>query len=85
MWLLRKGEDVKVFSAVCPHLGCTVNVNAEGFLCACHESKWNVSGQTLSGPAPRGLDTLETRVTDGKLQVRYQDFKQGIATKEAIG
>ncbi|MBI1760819.1 MAG: ubiquinol-cytochrome c reductase iron-sulfur subunit [Acidobacteria bacterium] len=85
VWVVRNGAEVKVFTAVCPHLGCTVNANAEGFLCACHNSQWNTSGQTLAGPAPRGLDTLEHRVEGGKLQVRYADFKQGIPNKEAIG
>ncbi len=85
VWVVRKGEEVKVFTAVCPHLGCTVNANAEGFLCACHNSQWNASGQMLAGPSPRGLDALEHRVEGGKLQVRYADFKQGIPNKEAIG
>lgn len=85
VWVVRKGEDLKVFTAVCPHLGCTVNANAAGFLCACHNSSWNEGGQMLAGPSPRGLDTLEHRVEGDKLQVRYQDFKQGVSTKEAIG
>lgn len=84
VWLVRKGEEVKVFSAVCPHLGCTVNVNASGFLCACHNSTWNEGGETLAGPSPRGLDVLEYRVEGGKLQIRYQDFKQGVSTKEVL-
>lgn len=84
VWVVRKGDDVKVFTAVCPHLGCTVQGNAEGFMCACHNSRWNEAGQTQSGPAPRGLDTLEHRVEGGKLQVRYQDFKQGLPAKEVI-
>jgi menaquinol-cytochrome c reductase iron-sulfur subunit len=85
VWVVRKGEELKVFTAVCPHLGCTVNANSAGFLCACHNSSWNEGGQMLAGPSPRGLDTLEHRVEGGKLQVRYQDFKQGISSKEAIG
>jgi menaquinol-cytochrome c reductase iron-sulfur subunit len=84
VWVIRKGESVQVFTAVCPHLGCTVNANAEGFLCACHNSTWDQSGKTLAGPSPRGLDGLEHRVNGGKLQIRYQDFKQGIPTKEAL-
>lgn len=84
VWVVRKGEDIKVFTAVCPHLGCTVNVNAQGFLCACHNSTWNEAGTTLAGPSPRSLDSLEHKVEGGKLMVRYQDFKQGIPTKEAL-
>jgi menaquinol-cytochrome c reductase iron-sulfur subunit len=84
VWIVRKGESVKVFSGVCPHLGCSVNARAEKFICACHNSEWNAEGATLAGPTPRGLDTLEFRVEDDKLKVKYQDFKQGITTKEVL-
>ena len=85
IWVVKKGDDVKVFSAVCPHLGCTVQASATGFLCACHNSQFDESGKMLSGVSPRGMDTLEYRVEDGKLKVRYQNFKQGISAKEVIG
>jgi hypothetical protein len=35
----------------------------------------------LSGPSPRGMDTLETEVKDGKIFVRYQKLKLGISKK----
>ena len=85
VWVVKKGEEVKVFTAVCPHLGCTVQASATAFLCACHNSQWNEAGQMLAGPSPRSLDLLEHRVEDGKLKVRYQNFKQGIPAKEVIG
>ena len=84
VWVVRKGEDVKVFSGVCPHLGCSVSARAEKFICACHNSEWNVEGATLTGPSPRALDTLEFRVEENKLKVKYQDFKQGLTTKEVL-
>jgi len=84
VWVIRSGEDIKVFSAVCPHLGCTVTASTDKFLCACHNSTWDQAGTTLGGPSPRGLDSLEHRVEGGKLQIRYQDFKQGTPTKEAL-
>jgi len=84
VWVVRKGEGVKVFSGVCPHLGCSVNTRADKFVCACHGSEWDVEGAKLAGPTPRGLDTLEFRVEDNKLKVKYQDFKQGLATKEVL-
>src|SRR5262249_57685619 len=52
VWVVRKGETVKVFSGVCPHLGCSVNARADKFICACHNSEWNVEGVTLAGPTP---------------------------------
>jgi Rieske Fe-S protein len=84
VWVVRKGDSVNVFSGVCPHLGCSVNTRADKFICACHGSEWNVDGSTLAGPTPRGLDTLEFRVEDNKLKVKYQDFKQGLTSKEVL-
>lgn len=84
VWVVRKGEDVKIFSGVCPHLGCSVTAKAEKFICACHNSEWDVQGATLAGPTPRGLDTLKFRVEDNKVKVKYQDFKQGVTEKEVL-
>jgi Rieske Fe-S protein len=84
VWIMRKGEKLQVFSAVCPHLGCSVNASAAGFACPCHGSGWNLEGERLTGPTPRGLDTLEPRVVEGRIQIKFRRFKQGIATKEEI-
>jgi len=85
IWVTRNGEKVTVFTAVCPHLGCTVNAKEEAFICACHNSKWDVTGNTLDGPTPRGLDALEHKVEGDVLKIRYQDFKQGVSQKEVLG
>ena len=37
-----------------------------------------------SGPAPRSMDDLDTKVENGMLKVRYQYFRQLIPTKEAL-
>ena len=79
--VVKKGEHLTVFSSVCPHLGCTINENAGGFGCVCHNSAWNGEGEKLSGPAPRGMDKLEHKVEGNVLRVRYQNFKQGVAEK----
>jgi Rieske Fe-S protein len=84
VWIVRKGESAKVFSGVCPHLGCSVNSREDKFICACHGSEWDVEGARLAGPTPRGLDTLEVRVEENKLKVKYQDFKQGLTSKEVL-
>ena len=84
VWVVKSGEKITVFTAVCPHLGCTVNARQEAFVCACHNSKWDVAGNALDGPTPRGLDVLEYKVEGDVLKVRYQDFKQGVAQKEVL-
>ncbi len=84
VWVVRKGESVQLFTAVCPHLGCSVNAQAEKFVCACHGSYWDASGKRTAGPSPRDLDALEHRVEGGKVQVRYQNFRQGVEKKEVM-
>lgn len=84
VWIVRKGSDVTVFSATCPHLGCTINETTNGFICPCHGSAWNQDGNKLGGPAPRGMDVLEHRVDGDLLKVKYQYFKQGMAAKEPV-
>lgn len=84
VWVIRNGEKITVFTAVCPHLGCTVNAKSDVFICACHDSKWDVAGNTQGGPTPRGLDALEHKVENDVLKIRYQDFKQGIPQKEVL-
>jgi Rieske Fe-S protein len=81
---VKNEQQLTVFSSVCPHLGCTINANANGFGCVCHNSAWNGSGDKLGGPSPRALDVLEHKIEGDVLKVRYQSFKQGVAEKLAV-
>ena len=76
-----------VLTSVCPHLGCTVPWNREKrqFVCPCHGATFSPDGSRVSGPSLRGMDTLETSVADGQLQVRFQYFRQLVSDKEVIG
>jgi Rieske Fe-S protein len=44
------GGTYRALSGTCPHLGCTVLQQAEGFLCPCHASQFTLSGSYLAGP-----------------------------------
>jgi cytochrome b6-f complex iron-sulfur subunit/menaquinol-cytochrome c reductase iron-sulfur subunit len=84
VWLLRDGDKVTAFSAVCPHLGCSVNAAAEpggGFACPCHTSAFDKDGKRKSGPSPRDLDTLATRIEDGVVTVDFRKFRIGVPEK----
>jgi menaquinol-cytochrome c reductase iron-sulfur subunit len=87
VWLVRRGEKVVAFSAVCPHLGCSVNVVAAGsgsggFACPCHTSAFDPSGKRTSGPSPRDLDALETKIEpDGIVSVDFRRFRIGVEEK----
>jgi len=88
-WLVRTVEDgpIRAFSTVCPHLGCGVDYDEKAgkFNCPCHTSAFDLDGRCLSGPAPRGLDELETHVEGRDVLVRYQRFRVGTSKREPIG
>jgi len=50
--------DVRAFSAVCTHLDCTVQFKTDTsqLWCACHNGTYDLGGNVVSGPPPRGLE-----------------------------
>lgn len=86
VWLVRRGGNVECLSATCPHLGCTIGHDEKaGFFCPCHESSFAPDGARTSGPSPRALDRLQTRVVDGAVEVDFRKFRQGIPERIEIG
>jgi menaquinol-cytochrome c reductase iron-sulfur subunit len=85
-WVLEQGGQLIALSTVCPHLGCSIDFDAEAgkFKCPCHKSWFTLAGEVEEGPSPRGLDQLEVKTEDKLVAIRYQKFKQGIAEKEPV-
>ena len=57
--LIRNADgSYRALSAVCTHLGCTVQFRpaAQDILCACHNGVYDVAGRNISGPPPRPLE-----------------------------
>jgi Rieske Fe-S protein len=80
VWLRKKDDgSILAFTSVCPHLGCSVDWLAESktFNCPCHGSAFTVEGRVASGPAPRPLDVLESRVDAGRVRIKYERFVVG--------
>ena len=87
LFVIREGSLVHAISAVCTHLGCTVQaeIMMEGratsvearqtqrFVCPCHGSKYSGDGTCTSGPAPRPLAWyhLSFAPDDGQLVVDF--------------
>lgn len=79
VFIFREAKTFHCLSAVCTHLGCTVQLvradkQAGGeieFHCPCHGSKYKSDGTNYAGPAPRPLDyfKLERAPDDGRLVV----------------
>jgi len=51
---------VHSFSAVCPHMGCVIQWNAEerSFDCPCHGSRFTKEGDVINGPATASLEKV---------------------------
>jgi len=72
LYILRKGNTFRALSAICPHLGCTVNLvsGKDPFLCPCHGSHFDNDGGVVGGPSPRGLSWLLVSLShDGHLVI----------------
>ncbi len=82
-----KAGQLRVFSTVCPHLGCSISWNdgRQQFVCPCHGGIFAADGATISGPPPRAMDELPSKIENGTLRVRYQYFRQLVRTKEVLG
>jgi Rieske Fe-S protein len=86
IWVRRSGDaeqDITVFSSICPHLGCPINWHPDQsqFNCPCHGGLFDAEGQRTGGPPPRAMDLLDFEVRQGRLWVRWQDFKIGVADR----
>ena len=83
VFLFREGNTFRAVSAVCTHLGCTVNLAGAGFHCPCHGSVFNQNGAVVSGPAPSPLAWFQLTLSpDGHLII---DTSQQVkADKELV-
>ncbi|HTJ43948.1 MAG TPA: Rieske 2Fe-2S domain-containing protein [Kofleriaceae bacterium] len=83
-WVLRDDGGLKAWSAVCPHLGCSIGYDAgdKKFRCPCHDSSFSLAGERLGGPTERGMDPLPWDVKDGRLRITWVRYKVGGSTRE---
>jgi Rieske Fe-S protein len=81
-----KDGQLKVLSAICPHLGCSVSWQheQEEFVCPCHGGRFAPDGAHVSGPPPRGMDALPHKLEDGKLMVHFQYFRSNVPNQEIL-
>lgn len=65
--------EFKAYSAVCPHLNCTLRWVSEKpekqrLWCNCHEGSFDpATGAVTGGPPPRGLDVFGIEVKDNSV------------------
>ncbi|MFD9661486.1 Rieske 2Fe-2S domain-containing protein [Rhodococcus sp. NPDC059968] len=82
--LVNRSGTVVALSNRCTHRGAPLNDGSfhDGCIeCPWHGSRFRVAdGQVLRGPATRPQQVYETRVRDGRIQVRQQDEQRTLRT-----
>jgi menaquinol-cytochrome c reductase iron-sulfur subunit len=68
-FVYRKGSKILAFDPSCPHLGCNVEFKdrKNRYVCPCHGGVFDVDGERVSGPPPRGLTKIASREEDGRI------------------
>ena len=63
--------DLRAFTAVCTHLGCTVQYRADikNIWCACHNGHYDLNGRNIAGPPPKPLDAYNVNVRGDQIVV----------------
>ncbi len=58
-------------SCKCTHLGCTVPwvEKEKKFLCPCHASSFDITGNVTAAPAPRALDMFQVTIENNVVKV----------------
>ena len=72
-FVIRTGaESVIALSAVCTHGRCILAYDHErrGLICPCHDGRFDLKGNVISGPPPRALPTYEVSTRAGEVFVR---------------
>ena len=62
----------------CTHLGCSVSweENKKRFICPCHSSAFDISGEVLNPPAARALDFYPVLIENGVVKVDIGTLKE---------
>ncbi|MCP2520235.1 Rieske 2Fe-2S domain-containing protein [Candidatus Aminicenantes bacterium AC-335-A11] len=66
-----KEGELKAFTAVCTHLSCTVTYDGdtETIFCPCHNGRFDLKGNVISGPPPRPLEAYNVEIVGEKILV----------------
>lgn len=86
-WLVKQNNgEIVAMSTICPHLGCGIDWDSKKnlFVCPCHNSVFDIKGKLVSGPAPRSMDTLETKIEEDGIYVKYIKLRLSIHKKVKV-
>ncbi len=72
--IMTPAGEYRAFTAVCPHLNCTVQYREDRsqIWCACHNGFFDLTGKVISGPPPKGLEEFQVVVHDNEILVSHR-------------
>ena len=81
MYVVNANNYLFALSQKCPHLGCHVPFceSSGRFECPCHGSIYDLAGEYIAGPAPRGMDRYEVTLDGQNVVVDTSVLKTGPA------
>jgi len=81
LFVANTGTFLYAMSQKCPHLGCHVPFceSSGRFECPCHGSIYDLAGEYIAGPAPRGMDRYEVKLDGQNVVVDTSVLKSGPA------
>lgn len=76
-------EGYVAYSRVCTHAGCPVGMfqpNPGLLMCPCHQASFDIlgGGQSVFGPAPRGLPQLPLRIDEEGILIARDEFPEPV-------
>ena len=81
MYVVNANNYLFALSQKCPHLGCHVPYceSSGRFECPCHGSIYDLAGEYVAGPAPRGMDRYVVKLDGQNVVVDTSVLKSGPA------
>ena len=79
MYVVNAKGDLLALSQKCPHLGCKVPFceSSGRFECPCHGSIFDIGGEYITGPSPRGMDRYPLDVKGDTVVVDTGSLEDG--------
>lgn len=79
LFVVNASGNLFALSQKCPHLGCRIPFceSSGRFECPCHGSKYDLGGEWIEGPAPRGMDRFALTVQGTDLVVDTSKVSDG--------
>ncbi len=68
-FVVRRADGIRAFTSRCTHRGCNVSWQGTEFVCPCHEARFGLGGEVLTGPAREKLPAIPVRVEEGQVQL----------------